>query len=651
MSILPISTARTSSPLSSQRLLFQLNADQVELQKQYDQLSTGRRVLRLSDDPAAGSRAISLQRGIDRSNQLVRNATSTAGFYQSTDTTLEGITSSLTEVRAVTVQAAQTVLAEDEREALAITIRRSIDSVLGAGNAMFRDHQLLGGVLEAETAFRIQEESILFSGTDAVGRAELGAGQPSPLGATGHEALGAFSTIIQGQPLDAALDRNTRLVDMKGGAGVSPGPIRISDGTTWQTVDLSAAATIGDVADVLESVQLNGRSLSVTISDDAFRIEYTDGLVGTLAIADAVGSTLAYDLSIENTQGLTPPPITGTELAPRITANTKLSDLAGGAGIDVSDGIQIRQGDSVFTVDLSEAETLGDVVIAINRSGADVRAELNGKAGSIHIRTLRSGVDYGIGENGGQAAASLGIRSATAATRIADLGQGRGIAGNSTGADLVITRPDGVELRLELGVAETIDDVMELIRDHPLNQDTAKVLVRLNDVGNGLQLQAPPGAEPLRVSQAGLSNAGVRLGLIPPGQTEASGVVDGAVVTIRGSDYQLREAGGTFDTLLRLERAVRENDVPEITRLQQRLDEDLDRASRTRGRVGVWAQNLEQLKATVEDNVITLSSQKSDEVDADMATVISNLTQRQTALEASMRLIGQISQLTVLNFL
>ena len=34
-----------------------------------------------------------------------------------------------------------------------------------------------------------------------------------------------------------------------------------------------------------------------------------------------------------------------------------------------------------------------------------------------------------------------------------------------------------------------------------------------------------------------------------------------------------------------------------------------------------------------------------------MATVISDLSQRQLALEASMRLIGQTSQLTVLNFL
>jgi len=97
--------------------------------------------------------------------------------------------------------------------------------------------------------------------------------------------------------------------------------------------------------------------------------------------------------------------------------------------------------------------------------------------------------------------------------------------------------------------------------------------------------------------------------------------------------------------------AVADGDIPEIERLQAKLDVDLDRSSRTRGRVGVWARNLDQLQAVAEDKVIALTAQLSTEIDADLATVISDLTQRQQALEASMRIIGQTAQLTVLNFL
>ncbi len=651
MPLLPVSTTRTSTPLNTQRLLFQLNSDQIALQRQYDQLSTGRRVLRMSDDPAAAGRAVTLQRGIDRSNQLVRNAGATNAYYQSTDVALDRVTSSLIEARGVVVQGAQNVNSEDERAAFATAIRQTIQSVTAAGNSMFLDHQLLGGVLGEGQAYLFDEDSILFSGNNATGQTQVGSGAPTSLAPTGNEALGAFSVIIEGQPLNAALDRNTRLVDMRGGAGVANGVIRISDGDNWQSVDLSTAATIGDVVDVLEALDLHGRPLTATVSGDALQLEYTDGLPGTLAIADALGSQMARDLSILNADGLHAPPIVGDRLSPRVTTSTKISDLDAGTGVDLTAGIQIHQGDRVFTVDLSEAQTLGDVLIEINRSGADVRAELNEKEGRIRIRSLRSGVDYSIAENGGTAATSLGIRSATESTLLRDLGRGRGIEDNSNGDDLVITRPDGVELRIELGTAQTIEDAITLIRDHPLNQDTLRVLVSLNDFGNGLQLQAPPGVAAMRVSQEGLSNAGVRLGLIPEGQNEVLGQTIGPVNTIIGKDYLPLEAGGTLDTLLRLEIAIRDGDIPEITRLQPRLDADLDRASRTRGRVGVWAQNVDQLKSAVESELVTLQSQKSDEVDADLATVISNLTQRQTSMEASMRLIGQLSQLTVLNFL
>ena len=41
----------------------------------------------------------------------------------------------------------------------------------------------------------------------------------------------------------------------------------------------------------------------------------------------------------------------------------------------------------------------------------------------------------------------------------------------------------------------------------------------------------------------------------------------------------------------------------------------------------------------------------STEIETDLAQVISELTSKQAAVEASLRLIGQISQLTLLDFL
>lgn len=651
MGILPVASSRVSEPLKTTRLLHQLNADQIAIQRSYDQLSSGKRVSRVSDDPAAAGRAIVLQRGISRVEQLTRNAGVTQSFYAATDTALGKLDNALIGARGATVEGAQSVLSSDEREALALTIRGSLTTAVAAGNAMFRDHQLLGGILESTEALRFDGGDVVFQGTDAVAKTNVGGGDLVAVGVSGLESLGLGSKIFEGRSLNASLDRSTRLLDMRNGQGVQPGLLRISDGGNFIDVDLRTASTLGDIVDVVNAVKLNDRSLSLTIQPDGLTLDFQDGLSGTLAVADAPGESMATELSLLNPLGLTAPPLVATRLSPRVTEASLLSRLNGGAGINVAAGIVIQQNNDTHTVDLSNAKTVGDVLIAINRSGADVKAELNAKTGGIAIRSLRSGVDYSIGENGGNVAESLGIRSASGATKLSELDRNQGIVLNSFGPDLSIVRPDGVQLDLDLEGANTIEDVMNIIRTHPLNLDTLRVIPSLNPVGNGIQLLAPPGPNPIVVRKSDAGNAAEVLGLVPAGETQATSSTVGAFEILNGKNFTPLEAGGTIDTLIRLEHAIRDGNIKEIGRLQSKLDIDVDRSTQVRGRVGVWSQNVEQLKDTAEDQAISLKSELSNEVDADFATVITELQQRQASLEASLKLIGQTAQLSLLDFL
>ncbi|MEM8910303.1 MAG: flagellin hook IN motif-containing protein [Planctomycetota bacterium] len=651
MALLPVATNRVSTPLNNQRLLFQLNNDQLAIQRQYDQLSSGRRVLRLSDDPSAASRSLGLRRGVEHTEQLIRNADATEAYHQSTDVALDRIDQALISARGVAVGAAQNVISEDEREAFAIEVRQLLESVVTAGNSMFNDHQLLGGILQADAALEYGVGTVVFNGTDAIGQTNVGAGTATALTVSGEEGIGLANTFLVGESLDAVLNTDTRLVDMRQGVGVQPGVIELSDGGNAVTLDLRNAATIGDVVDVIESADLGGRSVSVQITNDAISLQYADGLPGTLAIADLQGGQLAADLQISNPGGIQAPPIVGDLLAPRVTLATPISDLAGGAGIDLSAGILIERGAEQFDIQFDGADTIGDVLIAINRSGAGVKAELNERDGRIELRALVSGVDYSIGENGGTTATELGIRSATEETLLSELSRDRGLLLNPQGTDLTIRRPDGLELEFELEGIGTIGEFMQLVRDHPDNQDPQRVFIELSSIGNGLELSAPPGAEPISVTQQGVSDAGVQLGWIPEGADAGTGEIEAGVAVLRGTDYRPLDAGGAVDTLLRLETAVRDGDLSEIARLQSRLDSDLDQASRTRGRVGVWNATVRDLRDAAQDENALLQEQLSDALDADLAAVVSELQARQSALEASMRFIGQASQLSVLNFI
>jgi flagellar hook-associated protein 3 FlgL len=538
MPLLPVSTVRTSAPLATQRLLFQLNADQLELQRSYDQLSTGRRVLKPSEDPVAASRAIKLHRSIDQGNQWVRNGQSAIQFYQVADEALARISASLVEARAVAVQAAQTVLSQDERTALAFTLQQSIDSLIAAGNTTHQGHAVFGGLLNEGQSLQRDDQGIVDLGSGAIGQTAVGEGGLRSLNLSNRDTLGSAEVILR-----------------------------------------------------------------------------------------------------------------GTRLATTVSTSSKLVELDRHPPLDLSAGIRITQGSNAFDVDLSQATTVGDLLIAINRSGADVRAELDSTEGAIQLRALRSGVDYSVGESGGTTASQLGLRTASEATELAELGRGRGLSLSTNEPDLVIQRPDGVVLELDLNSAKTVGEVMERIRNHPLNQDALRVDVAFNEFGNGLQLTSPVGTGPLIVSESESGNAGQRLGLIPAGVKQVQSTSSAGTERVVGEDYAPREAGGALDTLLRLHRAVLAGDPIEISRLQSRLDEDLDRVNGAQGRIGIWNSTLDQLQESAEQQVIRLQSQLSEEIEADLTEVVSEMNQRQVAIEASLRLIGQTARLTVLDFL
>ena len=81
------------------------------------------------------------------------------------------------------------------------------------------------------------------------------------------------------------------------------------------------------------------------------------------------------------------------------------------------------------------------------------------------------------------------------------------------------------------------------------------------------------------------------------------------------------------------------------------LDRDLDRLNVARGLVGSRQQNISQRIDKSADEQIRLKEVESEHLDADLASVISELTHRQAALEASLQLMGQTARMTLFDYL
>ncbi len=141
----------------------------------------------------------------------------------------------------------------------------------------------------------------------------------------------------------------------------------------------------------------------------------------------------------------------GSAAVAETTAST-----SGGSGVefDQHSGIQIVNGGKTHTISFSSAATLGDMINILNGSDAGVLAELNSTRTGIDIRSRLSGGDFAIGENGGQTATQLGVRTLHVDTQLGDLRYGRGVAPSTSDfpqpRQFTIRRKDGVEFTIDL---------------------------------------------------------------------------------------------------------------------------------------------------------------------------------------------------------
>ncbi|HWB07711.1 MAG TPA: flagellar hook-associated protein FlgL [Pirellulales bacterium] len=224
-----------------------------------------------------------------------------------------------------------------------------------------------------------------------------------------------------------------------------------------------------------------------------------------------------------------------------------------GAAFDQNSGLQIVNGGQTYTISFAGDKTVEDLLNSINGSGASVLATINQAGTGINIQSRLSGSDFSIGENGGQTATQLGVRTLTTSTALADLNYGQGV-GHVSGGDFTITRNDGVTFTIDLSSAKTIGDVLNLINNNATNLGSGiPVTAQLNVYGNGIELvdDDPSTTGTLSVTAINSSTAAKDLGLVPSNSATSGpptlGALAGATVVGAGANndltFQAKEPG------------------------------------------------------------------------------------------------------------
>ncbi len=259
--------------------------------------------------------------------------------------------------------------------------------------------------------------------------------------------LGTGAAPVVGRDLNPAIRRTTPLANLLGTRaqtrffqGNPEGVFFVEanqrgDTFNGYSVTLVGGGTVGNETVVYDA---NAKTITVTIEEGVSTAAHVVEAINTSAAGIDFTARLAHGHH-------------GTAAVAAMSATT-----AGGSGeeFDQHSGIQVVNGGHTHTISFSTARTVEDLLNILNGSEAGLLAELNVQGTGINIRSRLSGGDFAIGENGGQTATQLGVRTFTAETRLEDLNFGRGVARDEGDLpqprEFTIRRKDGVQFTIDL---------------------------------------------------------------------------------------------------------------------------------------------------------------------------------------------------------
>jgi flagellar hook-associated protein 3 FlgL len=358
--------------INSLQNIFRITEDLFEANQR---IATGKRINKPSDDPFGIQDTLTLRSSIAQIKQFGRNIDNNNLFLNTADSSLESVGLGIT--RALELAQSSQGPASDaaSRSIVAVEIQSILDQAIQEANSQVKGRFIFGGTDFLNAPYQANGSGLgaVYSGNSDSLEVEVGTNLTIPITRPGSEVFGT--------DMNSALNVNTLLSDLNGGAGVTLGSFNITDRAgNAAAINIGGATTVNDVI-----VAINGAGINVTASlnssQTGLQLTDTSGtILQSLTVTEA-GGTTAGDLGILRVNDGN---IVGGDLNSVLAATTLIADLNGGNGLTLGQ-IDIVNGALSATVDLSAAVTVSDVLTAINGAGVNVTASINSQGNALQI--------------------------------------------------------------------------------------------------------------------------------------------------------------------------------------------------------------------------------------------------------------------------
>ncbi|MEZ5321043.1 MAG: flagellar hook-associated protein FlgL [Microthrixaceae bacterium] len=173
-------------------MLGNLQRNDIALYKAQEQISSGRRINRLSDAPADAVNALSQRAQLRRLEQYGRNADEAQRWLSGTDSALMSVQDQLTSARSLLVTANSGVHTPESRASIAADLRGIREAMLQTANISSNGHPLFAGTKVVTAAY---DGTGAYQGDEGVVAVPVGPSVTITANVSGTAVFGTASTV------------------------------------------------------------------------------------------------------------------------------------------------------------------------------------------------------------------------------------------------------------------------------------------------------------------------------------------------------------------------------------------------------------------------------------------------------------------------
>lgn len=189
---------RITNRLLTERALFNLQRSARRLGALQEQLSTGLKINRPSDDPVGVARALQLRARLAELQRQVQSGDLAQAWLNQTDSALAELTSLLQRAQQLAIQAANGTLTPADRQVIAAELDKLLEHIATVGNSKLGQSYLFAGFKTDRAPFVFipgPPPTLTYIGDGGVIRREIAPGETIQINLPGTLFLDVFTTL------------------------------------------------------------------------------------------------------------------------------------------------------------------------------------------------------------------------------------------------------------------------------------------------------------------------------------------------------------------------------------------------------------------------------------------------------------------------